>query len=435
MIIILAAAVILTISKNNPVESAKEATFKEDLRAFKDDLALTISKEYTSKQGQRDEKITTSDYNEIKEKIPSFTEKYKDKFKILNDELVFTGNDDNEIKWCEELNISLDISFDAAKWDKKASDDACFVWDGTVIVGYNEEPLNGITTLRIPSKCTAIKSDSATAWDEYRNFVGGITKVEIPETVTEIGDYAFAYFDKLEEVNIPDIVTSIGIYAFSDCSGLTNITIGNSVTSIGDSAFSGCSGLTNITIGNSVTSIGIYAFSDCSGLTNITIPNSVVSIGFEAFSGCSGLTEINVLSGNINYSSKDGILFNKDKTILIKCPSGNKLNNYSIPNSVTSIGRSAFSGCSGLTNITIGNSVTSIADYAFYGCSGLTGSLTIPNSVTSIGWRAFEGCSGLTTNIDFRGTKNEWNNISKSYGWNSFSSIKTITCTDGVITL
>lgn len=247
VIIILAAAVILTISKNNPVESAKEATFKEDLRAFQDDLALTISKEYTSKQGQRDEKITTSDYNEIKEKIPSFTEKYKDKFKIVNDELVFTGNDDNEIKWCEELNILLDIPFDAAKWDKKASDDACFVWDGTVIVGYNEEPLNGITTLRIPSKCTAIKSDSATAWDEYRNFAGGITKVEIPETVTEIGDYAFAYFDKLEEANIPDSVTSIGNYAFEGCSGLTgSLTIPNSVTSIKNYAFAYCSGLKNI---------------------------------------------------------------------------------------------------------------------------------------------------------------------------------------------
>ena len=319
---------ILTISKNNPVESAKEATFKEDVRIFQDDLALTISKEYTSKQGQRDEKITTSDYNEIKEKIPSFTEKYKDKFKIVNDELVFTGNDDKEINWCEELNISLDIPFDAAKWDKKASDDACFVWDGTVIVGYNEEPLNGITTLRIPSKCTAIKSDSVTAWNEYRNFAGGITKVEIPETVTEIGDYAFAYFDKLEEANIPDSVTSIGEYAFYNCSGLTNITIGNSVTSI-----------------------GVEAFMFCRGLTNITIPDSVTIIGNQTFYYCSSLTNI-----------------------------------------------------------------------------------TIPNSVTSIGWYAFGNCSGLT-NIDFKGTKNEWNNISKDSYWKDGSSIKTITCTDGVITL
>ena len=319
---------ILTISKNNPVESAKEATFKEDVRIFQDDLALTISKEYTSKQGQRDEKITTSDYNEIKEKIPSFTEKYKDKFKIVNDELVFTGNDDNEIKWCEELNISLDIPFDAAKWDKKASDDACFVWDGTVIVGYNEEPLNGITTLRIPSKCTAIKSDSVTAWNEYRNFAGGITKVEIPETVTEIANYAFAYFNKLEEANIPD-----------------------SVTSIGSSAFYCCGGLTNITIGNSVTSIGVEAFMFCRGLTNITIPDSVTIIGNQTFYYCSSLTNI-----------------------------------------------------------------------------------TIPNSVTSIGWYAFGNCSGLT-NIDFKGTKNEWNNISKDSYWKDGSSIKTITCTDGVITL
>ena len=388
---------ILTISKNNPVESAKEAAFKEDLRVFQDDLALTISKEYTSKQGQRDEKITTSDYNEIKEKIPSFTEKYKDKFKIVNDKLVFTGNDDNEIKWCEELNISLDIPFDAAKWDKKASDDACFVWDGTVIVGYNEEPLNGITTLIIPSKCTAIKSDFATAYSDYRNFVGGITKVEIPETVTEIGDYAFAYFDKLEEANIPDSVTSIGEYAFYCCSGLTNITIPNSVTSIGGSAFYNCSGLTNITIGNSVPSIGGSAFYNCSSLTNITIPDSVTSIEGGAFNSCSSLT------------------------------------NITIPDSVTSIGGSAFRGCSGLTNITIPNSVTSIGEDTFRGCRGLT-NITIPNSVTSIGGWVFNYCSSLT-NIDFKGTKNEWNNIRKDSYWKRSSSIKTITCTDGVITI
>jgi hypothetical protein len=127
----------------------------------------------------------------------------------------------------------------------------------------------------------------------------------------------------------------------------------------------------------------------------VTIPNSVTSIGNSAFSGCKGLTSINVASDNSNYCSVDGVLFNKDKTTLIQYPGG-KQGAYTIPNSVTSIGDYAFPGCSGLTSIDIPNSVTSIGDYAFPGCSGLT-SVTIPNSVTSIGEYAFEDCRSLTS--------------------------------------
>ncbi|MBO5263217.1 MAG: leucine-rich repeat protein, partial [Bacteroidaceae bacterium] len=156
---------------------------------------------------------------------------------------------------------------------------------------------------------------------------------------------------------------------FVGCSSLTSVQIGNSVTSIGDYAFSGCSGLTSITVnsGNSVydsregcnaiietatntliagckntiipgsvTSIGDYAFYNSSGLTSIEIPNSVTSIGNHAFRDCTGLTSV------------------------------------TIPNSVTSIGDAAFVGCTGLTSVEIGNSVTSIGDYAFLGCGGLT---------------------------------------------------------------
>ena len=107
VVIILAAVVIITINKNNPVESAKEATFKEDVRSFQDELAMTVAKEYTDKQGQRDEKISTSEYGKIKECIPSFSEKYKGKFVIKDDKLVGTDNlTKNEKTWRKTLTNS-----------------------------------------------------------------------------------------------------------------------------------------------------------------------------------------------------------------------------------------------------------------------------------------------------------------------------------------
>ena len=193
--------------------------------------------------------------------------------------------------------------------------------------------------------------------------------------------------------NVDYSVKEIEGYAFERCSGLTSIDIPNSVTSIGAAAFYGCSGLTSITIPNSVTSIGEIAFSGCSGLTSITIPNSVTSIYGSAFSGCSGLISIDVDANNTIYDSRDNcnaIIETSTNSLISGCK------NTAIPNSVTSIGSYAFSGCTGLTSIDIPNSVTSIGSYAFRECSCLT-SIDIPNSVTSIGVSAFSGCSGLTS--------------------------------------
>ena len=212
-------------------------------------------------------------------------------------------------------------------------------------------------------------------------------------SVTSIGNNAFRDCSGLTSVTIPNSVTSIGNNAFRDCSGLTSVTIGNSVTSIGESAFEDCSGLTSVTIPNSVTRIGEYAFRVCSGLTSIEIPNSVTSIGRYAFEYCSGLTSIVVENGNTVFDCRDNcnaIIETATNTLIGGCQ------NTIIPNSVTSIGESAFRGCSGLTSIEIPNNVTSIGDLAFDRCSGLT-SVTIPNSVTSIGKNAFFGCSGLTS--------------------------------------
>ena len=250
------------------------------------------------------------------------------------------------------------------------------------------------------------------------------------DTVTSIGDYAFYICDGLTSIEIPDGVTSIGSYAFCGCSSLTSVTIGNGVLSIGGGAFADCSSLTSIQVdednpvyqsaGNclietatktlivgcqnsiipadgSVTSIGDEAFYGCDGLTSIVIPDSVTSIGDGAFYGCDGLTSI------------------------------------VIPDSVTSIGYYAFEGCSSLTSIEIPNSVTSIGEWAFASCENLT-SVTIGNGVTSIGDYAFYDCEYLMS-ITFKGTKAQWNAISKGSSWKYRGPATKVVCSNGTVSL
>ncbi|MCX6874437.1 MAG: leucine-rich repeat protein [Verrucomicrobia bacterium] len=169
--------------------------------------------------------------------------------------------------------------------------------------------------------------------------------------------------------------------------------VGKPVTDIGGGAFDQCSKLTSVTIPNSVTSIGGDAFGRCTSLTSVMLGTGVTNIETASFYGCFSLTAISVDTSNPNFSSADGVVFNKLKTSLTVCPAG-KGGTYTIPSSVTSIGQGAFYGCRGLTGVTIPNSVTSIGEQAFQSCSSLT-SVTIPNSVTSIGDYAFAYCSGL----------------------------------------
>ena len=221
--------------------------------------------------------------------------------------------------------------------------------------------------------------NSVTSIGDYA-FYGcrSLSNIVIPDSVTKIGDYTFSVCSSLSNIVIPDSVTKIGAYAFSDCSSLSKIVIPNSVTKIGDYAFSDCSSLSKIVIPNSVTDIGDYAFAHCS-LSNIAIPDSVTAIGYGAFSGCRSLSKIVI---------PDSVTKIGDYAFSV-CSSLSKI---AIPDSVTDIGDYAFEYCSSLSNIVIPNSVTSIGAYAFYGCSSLS-NIVIPDSVTTIGYGAFSGCS------------------------------------------
>ena len=281
-------------------------------------------------------------------------------------------------------------------------------WAGTPVIteigSYAFAGYDG-TALIVPSSVTSIANDAFSACGSLESLtvaagnpvyhsagnciietatntlVAGCKSSVIPTdgNVISIGEGAFSNCTSLTSIVIPDNVTSIGLGAFEGCASLSSITIpfiGENANGTGAVHFSYIFGASEsnqkynyteehvpeslktvvITGGEDVTD---YAFSYCRGLTSITIPDSVTSIGRSAFLGCRGLTSI------------------------------------TIPDSVTSIGRSAFEGCSGLTYVRIPDGVTSIGDYAFLNCSGLT-SVTIPDSVTSIGNSAFSGCSGLT---------------------------------------
>ena len=309
--------------------------------------------------------------------------------------------------------------------------------DGKSVTGIGDWAFNGctnLTSITIPDSvteiglsafydCTSLTSitipNSVTSIDD-RVFEGctSLTSITIPDCVTSIGIGAFRGCTSLKSITIPSSVTSIGYEAFKGCTSLINIKISNGVNEIGERAFydctslksitipdgvtsipmdtfNGCTSLTNITIPDSVTSIDC-AFNGCTSLTSITIPDSVTEIGFSAFFGCTSLTAINVATGNQNYVSVNGVLYNKDKTTIMRYPAGKKDKTYSILDGVTSIDYYAFSGCTSLTSITIPYGVTSIPMDTFNGCTSLT-SITIPNSVTYIGSFAFCDCTSLTS--------------------------------------
>lgn len=245
------------------------------------------------------------------------------------------------------------------------------------------------------------------------------------KVASDAGDYKYTVDTSTDTVTITGVadktITEAEIPSTID---------GKTVTKIGKQAFLGCSKLVDVTIPNSITEIEMQAFYNCRKLTTVNIPASVTKIGAYAFHTCTGLTDLYVDANNTEYSSVDGVLYDKAVKKLILCPNG-KSGEYTIPEGVTEIGGSSFYFSSKVTKVTIPSTVNKISSNAFVACLGLTefdvnadntsfadvggvifnkalttivlvpngksGTYTIPNGVTKIGANAFYYCTKLTS--------------------------------------
>ena len=314
------------------------------------------------------------------------------------------------------------------------------IHDGVTAIGGSAfSGCSGLTGVTIPSHVTDI-GDSAFS------DCSGLTEMVIPHSVKAIGVGVFKKCNRLTKitvdpgnahymsqndllltrdgrtlvqgvngtVTIPSGVTVIGKSAFEDYDGLTQVTIPAGVEVIGPAAFYGCGGLTDVAIPAGVEAIGAYAFCGCSGLADVVIPASVTNIGERAFVACGRLKAISVEAGNEVYSSRNGMLLNKDGKTLIQGVNGEveippgvvtigewafvyyaDLTRVVIPASVRNIGAYAFHYCESLTNVVMQGGVTNIGDGAFGECGNLM-DVFIPNSVQSIGYSAFAYCGRLS---------------------------------------
>ena len=288
---------------------------------------------------------------------------------------------------------------------------------------------SGLTSIKVESGNTIYDSRNncnAIIETATNSLIAGCKNTFIPHDVVSIGEGAFYQCNGLTSITIPDNVVSIGREAFSGCNGLISATIGNSVTTIGNFAFSGCNALASINIPNSVTSIGSWAFMHCNNLTSIAIPDKVTSIGEDAFFDCTGLQKVVVPDiaiwcgmtfGNYNANplSYAHHLFINEET---------EITELVIPDDITSIGNSAFSGCSYLTSITIHRNVTRIGNYAFNGCSGMIDVFCYAEKVPSTGNNVFSDSSIETATLHVSRTALDKYRV--TLPWSNFGKIMSI---------
>jgi len=242
-----------------------------------------------------------------------------------------------------------------------------------------------------------------------------IQDVTFQEGLTSIGENAFFGCTNLRSATLPNTVTNIGGGVFAYCAKLKKANLPVSLTNLPQYVFYHCYSLTNIELPSNLQRIGSYNFANCYNLKSINIPSQVSVIADSSFINCISLTNLSVDSNNAHFSSNDGVILNKEASVLKIFPSGrtsaytipnsvtnistnafitSKLTSLVIPSSVTSISDGAFAWCKDLSNIQFNHGLLTLGDNTFYECVNLA-SVRLPASVTAIGNWAFTGCSNL----------------------------------------
>ena len=338
------------------------------------------------------EKLTSVNFSETLKSIGAFAFVECKKLSEITIPQSVTSVGEYAFSGCENLasvTVSDDLpyvggrAFEKTKWLNSQPDGVVYI--GKSAYGYKGDmPKN--TELSLKSGITNI---SGYAFYEEKN----LTSVKIPETVNRIGNWAFLDCEGLKNVNIPDGVKRIESWTFSNCSSLTNITVPDSVTVLDGLAFSYCTNLKNIELSKNLTEIGMGALSHCTSLETIDIPDSVIimdniamagcselksvnigsnlkTVGGQVFAGCTSLEKVNVNLNNKNYTSENGIWYDKNKTKIILYPYNKKDSAYTTPTSLKEL-CNGYVGSYGilldnsnLKTVTIEKNVAKIDDYA-----------------------------------------------------------------------
>ena len=264
---------------------------------------------------------------------------------------------------------------------------------------------DALATINLPDGLESI-GNSAFAYS-------GLTAIVIPDTVTDLGEFAFNYCTNLVTAELPANITEIHKALFQYCSNLLSIQVPSGVTSIGPYAFNNCANLATVTLPDTLYSIEEDAFQNCDALTKVTLPESLTYLGKYAFNGCDNLTTINIPKdlGVI----EDYTFQNCNKLTGVVLPEGlygignsafrtTNLKTLKIPNTVSTIGSSAFYGCTNLASVTLPTSITAIPASAFYYCESLT-SVVIPDNVVTVEGNAFYMCDNLTNVVFGEGVR------------------------------
>ena len=411
LLILAGVSISLVLNNNGVISKAKDAKNSTEKGQAQDEVNLAINylqiEDATSTLTQEDRrKILEDELRKIS--ADSSVSISGDGFKIIHKKYEFFVD--------EDLNVSdSEKKFDASEWDKKAAPEDIFIWksddpnnaDYGVVIGYKKN-VDNYTILRFPSRCTKIATKySDDLYKDYednesiiRSYTKNIMKVEMPDTITELGYGAFSAYSPIGQYSY-----QYGFYF----SSLERVEFSRSLSKIENYAFSGCEKLKYIEIPDNITEIGAYAFSECKAIESITIPAGVRKISDNCFASCTNLQQVNLPEG---VKEIGNYCFNDCRD----------LKQINLPEGLEEIGNGAFDSCYALKSITIPEGVKEIKEHSFQGCTNLK-QINLPEGLEKIGYYAFHDTSSLSEIIIPESVKT----IGK-YAFSDWTASQTIKC-------